>query len=201
MIYQKINLPPNAAKTVNSLFNTSFNNQNIDIDVKTNRKPLIQALLQANSKNEANHIRDILKEQDKRNQLPYHLLSLAGISFLFFIPSYIPRDQVFEGILVGIIILVSVIKYQMYRLRKLYQYEYCFTTSKLSDYKKINTIHTGYYDQFSANGRYVGSDNFNEYYTTDHYQTRTDFYNRISRYPCFGYEQVIKVQTSSTFKL
>nr|WP_119221712.1 hypothetical protein [Haemophilus parahaemolyticus] len=62
MIYQKINLPPNVAKTVNSLFNTSFNNQNIDIDVKTNRKPLIQALLQANSKNEANHIRNILKE-------------------------------------------------------------------------------------------------------------------------------------------
>mgnify|MGYP003357203191 CR=1 FL=1 len=84
MIYQKINLPPNVAKTVNSLFNTSFNNQNIDIDIKTNRKPLIQVLLQANSKDEANHIRDILKEQDKRNQLPYHLLSLAGISFLFF---------------------------------------------------------------------------------------------------------------------
>ena len=195
MIYQKINLPPNVAKTVNSLFNTSFNNQNIAIDVKTNRKLLIQALLQAN------HIRDVLKEQDKRNQLPYHLLSLAGIISLFFIPSYISKDQVFEGILVGIIILVAVIKYQMYRLRKLYQCEYCFTTSKLSDYKKIDAIHTGSYDQFSSNERYVGYDNFNHSYTTDHYQTRTNFYDRKSKCPCCGYEQIIKVQTSSTFRL
>jgi len=201
IVYQKVNLPPNVAKTVNSLFNTSFNNQNIVIDVKTNRKLLIQALLQTKSKDEASHIREVLKEQDKRNQRPYHLISLAGIASLFFIPSYISRDQVFEGVFVGIIILIAVIKYQMYRLRKLYQCEYCFTTSKLSDYKKIDAIHTGSYDQFSSNRRYVYSDNFNDYYTTDHYQMRTNFYDRVSKCPCCGYEQIIKVQTSSTFKL
>lgn len=198
-IGKKVNLPPNIANTVNSLFNTNFNQ--IPIDVKTDRKQLIKLLLQTTSQAEADKIREVLKEQERKKQLPEKILCLAGVIGAIILPFSVESKELVESIFVSIIIIIAVVKYQSYRTTKFYQCEYCFTTSNISEYEVVNLNHTGTTQQVSSQNRYMGYDNFSHYYTTDHYQTVTHHYDRLSKCPCCGYKQVIKVRRSQTSQI
>jgi hypothetical protein len=81
--------------------------------------------------------------------------------------------------------------------RKQYQCQYCFITSKLSEYEKLDMQHTGTHQTSTTQLRYLGQDQFSHYYTTDVHNKTTNFYDRKSKCPCCGYEQVIKVQRTT----
>ena len=83
-VSRKFNFSPKVDNLVNTVFKTNFNNRKIDI--KTDKATLLKLLSQAASKEEADKIRNILKEQDKKKQLPANLLALVGVIAIIVIP-------------------------------------------------------------------------------------------------------------------
>lgn len=194
-ISRKFNFSPKVDNLVNTVFKTNFNNRNINI--KTDRATLLKLLAQATSKEEADKIRNVLKEQDKKKQLPANLLALVGVIAIVVIPFNMNSStDIRDGLyLIGAIIIGLYLFYMS--KRKQYQCQYCFITSKLSEYEKLDMQHTGTHRTSTTQYRYLDQDQFSHYYTTDVHNTTTDFYNRKSKCPCCGYEQVIKVQRTT----
>lgn len=194
-ISRKFNFSPKVDNLVNTVFKTNFNNRRIDI--KTDKATLLKLLAQATSKEEADKIRNVLKEQDKKKQLPANLLALVGVIVIIVIPFNMNSStDIRDGLyLIGAIIIGLYLFYMS--KRKQYQCQYCFITSKLSEYEKLDIQHTGTHQTSTTQLRYLGQDQFSHYYTTDVHNTTTDFYDRKSKYPCCGYEQVIKVQRTT----
>ena len=83
-VSRKFNFSPKVDNLVNTVFKTNFNNRKIDI--KTDKAILLKLLYQAASKEEADKIRNVLKEQDKKKQLPANLLALVGVIAIIVIP-------------------------------------------------------------------------------------------------------------------
>ena len=194
-ISRKYNFSPKVDNLVNTVFKTNFNNRRIDI--KTDKATLLKLLAQATSKEEADKIRNVLKEQDKKKQLPANLLALVGVIVIIVIPFNMNSStDIRDGLyLIGAIIIGLYLFYMS--KRKQYQCQYCFITSKLSEYEKLDIQHTGTHQTSTTQLRYLGQDQFSHYYTTDVHNTTTDFYDRKSKCPCCGYEQVIKVQRTT----
>lgn len=194
-ISRKFNFSPKVDNLVNTVFKTNFNNRRIDI--KTDKATLLKLLAQATSKEEADKIRNVLKEQDKKKQLPANLLALVGVIVIIVIPFNMNSStDIRDGLyLIGAIIIGLYLFYMS--KRKQYQCQYCFITSKLSEYEKLDIQHTGTHQISTTQLRYLGQDQFSHYYTTDVHNTTTDFYDRKSKCPCCGYEQVIKVQRTT----
>ena len=194
-ISRKFNFSPKVDNLVNTVFKTNFNNRRIDI--KTDKATLLKLLAQATSKEEADKIRNVLKEQDKKKQLPANLLALVGVIVIIVIPFNMNSStDIRDGLyLIGAIIIGLYLFYMS--KRKQYQCQYCFITSKLSEYEKLDIQHTGTHQTSTTQLRYLGQDQFSHYCTTDVHNTTTDFYDRKSKCPCCGYEQVIKVQRTT----
>ena len=194
-ISRKFNFSPKVDNLVNTVFKTNFNNRRIDI--KTDKATLLKLLAQATSKEEADKIRNVLKEQDKKKQLPANLLALVGVIVIIVIPFNMNSStDIRDGLyLIGAIIIGLYLFYMS--KRKQYQCQYCFITSKLSEYEKLDMQHTGTHQTSTTQLRYLGQDQFSHYYTTDVHNKTTNFYDRKSKCPCCGYEQVIKVQRTT----
>lgn len=184
---------PKVDNLLNTVFKTNFNNRKIDI--KTDKATLLKLLAQATSKEEADKIRSVLKEQDKKKQLPANLLALVGVIATVVIPfnmnsSTDIRDCLY---LIGAIIIGLYLFY----VSKRKQCQYCFITSKLSEYEKLDMQHTGTHQTSTTQSRYLGQNQFSHYYTTDVHNITTNFYDRKSKCPYCGYEQIIKVQQTT----
>lgn len=194
-VSRKFNFSPKVDDLVNTVFKTNFNNRKIDI--KTDKAILLKSLAQATSKEEADKIRSVLKEQDKKKQLPANLLALIGVIAIIVISFNMNSStDIGDGLyLIGAIIIGLYLFYMS--KRKQYQCQYCFITSKLSEYEKLDMQHTGTRQTSTTQSRYLGQDQFFHYYTTDVHNTITNFYDRKSKCPCCGYEQIIKVKRTT----
>lgn len=202
IVSRKVNLPPNIAQMVNSAFNTNFNN--IKVDIKTDKKQLISLLSQAKSEDEANKIREVLKEQDKRKQLPFKLLALGGIIVLIAIPFNVSLrshpDELWMAFFLGFAILFALYRYYIY-IRTSYQCKHCFTTDRIANYPLVDLKNTASFQSFSSNTDYMGHDNHAHYYETRNYQTTTQFFDRTSQCPCCGHIQMIKTVRRQTSQI
>lgn len=199
IISKKLNLSSDIELSVNTLFDKKLDNQKLD--VKTDKNALIKNLLQASSKQEADQIRQILKEKDDKNHFFEKIVSLCILIFAIIYPFYAKSDELIGSIFVSAIIIFALIKYGKYKIENFYQCTYCFTTQKLSEYQIISYDYKNSSQKFETQNRYTGHDNFFNYYTTDTYQTTTHHYDRKSKCPCCGYEQIIPIKRSHTSQI